>query len=275
MSDRATPPPEPVFLEGAAGRLFAVYHAPSASARRGIALVYVPPFAEEMNRARRMAALQARALAEAGVPVLIPDLFGTGDSEGEFRDARWRLWQADIRAAGDWLRARHPGDIGLWGLRLGGLLAAELAAIDPGRFARVLLWQPVGDGKSMLTQFLRLRIAVAMQEGTRQTTEGLRAQLAAGNTLEVAGYEIAPELAAALDRAQLQLCRPGATVDWLDISGEAEAGLAPARQRVVAGWRGAGVRVAADAVPGEPFWATQEVALAPQLIGATVRRLAA
>ncbi|HTZ81325.1 MAG TPA: hydrolase 2, exosortase A system-associated [Stellaceae bacterium] len=275
MSDRATPPPEPVFLAGPAGRLFAVYHAPAPSARRGIALVHVPPFAEEMNRARRMAALQACALAAAGIPVLLPDLHGTGDSEGEFRDARWPLWQADVRAAADWLQARHPGDVGLWGLRLGGLLAAELAAGDPGRFARLVLWQPVSEGKSMLTQFLRLRIAAAMQEGARQTTEALRAQLAAGEMLEVAGYEIAPELAADLDRARLQSCRPAGPVDWLDVAEATETALAPTRQRAVDAWREAGVTVAAEAVAGEPFWATQEIALAPRLIGATVRRLAA
>ena len=58
---------EPLFLDGGAGRLFAVHVRPEAAARE--TLIYVPPFAVEMNRSRRMAALQARALAARGIGV--------------------------------------------------------------------------------------------------------------------------------------------------------------------------------------------------------------
>lgn len=42
-------------------------------------IVYIHPFAEEMNKSRRMAALQARALTLAGFAVLQLDLIGCGD----------------------------------------------------------------------------------------------------------------------------------------------------------------------------------------------------
>ncbi len=73
------------------------------------ALLYLPPFAEEANRSRRMAVLQARRLAARGWPVLLLDPFGTGDSAGAFHEARWELWLADAARAAAWLATRWPG----------------------------------------------------------------------------------------------------------------------------------------------------------------------
>ena len=71
--------PDPLFLQvklGPLGRRFALHHRP-AGPPRGL-VVYVHPFAEEMNKSRRMAALQSRALAEAGFAVLQLDLMEIG-----------------------------------------------------------------------------------------------------------------------------------------------------------------------------------------------------
>src|SRR3546814_14337350 len=87
---------EALFIDGPAWRLFAIHHAAAPHCRQGLGLVYLPPFAEEMNRSRRMAALQARALAALGIDVLLLDLFGTGDSAGDFRDARWRSEESRV-----------------------------------------------------------------------------------------------------------------------------------------------------------------------------------
>ena len=81
------PPAEAFFLDMEPGQRFCLFHPPAGTCR-GAAL-YVPPFGEEMNKSRRMAALQARALAAAGFGVLQLDLYGCGDSSGEFAEARW------------------------------------------------------------------------------------------------------------------------------------------------------------------------------------------
>ncbi len=52
-----------------------------------------------MNKSRRMAALQARAFAAMGFGVLQIDLFGCGDSSGDFSDARWDIWKQDLAIA--------------------------------------------------------------------------------------------------------------------------------------------------------------------------------
>ena len=81
--------------------------------RRGAAprgrLLYLHPFAEEMNKSRRMAALACRALAAAGFAVLQIDLRGCGDSSADFGDASWADWQADVRVGMAELDRRAPG----------------------------------------------------------------------------------------------------------------------------------------------------------------------
>jgi exosortase A-associated hydrolase 2 len=269
MSGPGAAPVHPFYLSGPAGPLFAIYHLPNPDADRGDGLVYVPPFAEEMNRCRRMAALQARALAASGVGVLLLDLHGTGDSGGDFRDARWCTWLRDVETGADWLQRQGRSRVGAWGLRLGALLAAELASRG-GRFDRLLLWQPVVSGEAMMTQFLRVRIAAALGDaGTRETTKLLREKLRSGDSIEVAGYELHAELWAAIDTARLDRLPPTTTaVDWVELvpeQGRSTAG----SERVTKKWREAGVQLSASTVVGQPFWSLQETTVVPELIAAT------
>jgi exosortase A-associated hydrolase 2 len=269
---------QPLFLEAPAGRLFAVYFPPAPTQAKRGGLVYVPPFAEEMNQSRRMATLQARRLSAQGVGVLLLDLYGTGDSAGDFEDARWDTWIGDITAALAWLAERCPGPHGLWGLRLGGLLALEAARRAPDRVERVFLWQPVTRGRRMLDQFLRVRVAAAMgKAGPGESTSDLRKALAAGETLEVAGYPLSGSLAAAIDAAELTGLAPGAgcRVEWFELIPQADSGLPPAASKIAAAWRAEGADLGQHAVVGQPFWAlqvwTDEAVLVPELWEATVK----
>ena len=126
MAPRSAPA-EPFFLQADCGRRFCLYHAPQAEKECRGAFIYVHPFGEEMNKSRRMAALQARAFAAMGFGVLQIDLFGCGDSSGDFSDARWDIWKQDIAGARAWLAERVSAPISLWGLRLGALLALDFA----------------------------------------------------------------------------------------------------------------------------------------------------
>lgn len=272
------PPAEPLFLERPGhGACFALFHAP-AGACRG-AVLYLHPFAEEMNRARRMAALQARAFAAAGYAVLQLDLHGCGDSSGDFGDASWDGWLDDVAHAAGWLRARCAVPVTLWGLRLGALLALAHARRDPA-IAALLLWQPVVNGATHLTQFLRLRVAGDMlgnaataTTATAATTSALRAALAAGETLEVAGYALSPALALGMEACDATRMAPACPVHWIEINLSPERGPAPASMRVIEGWRAAGATAELRQVAGEPFWSTQEIATCPALIEASLAAL--
>ena len=127
----------------------------------------------------------------------------------------------------------------------------------------------------MLQQFLRLRLAAEMQGGAAKgLMEALRAQLAAGQAVEVAGYRLAPALAAGLEAATLA---PPAThrahAAWLEVSTREDTTLLPASAAAVARWQQAGQRLTANVVQGPAFWQAAEIEEAPALIGATVAAL--
>jgi exosortase A-associated hydrolase 2 len=263
---------EPFFLPAEAGQRFCLFHPPAGAACRG-AVIYVHPFAEEMNKARRMAALQARALAALGVGVLQIDLQGCGDSSGEFGEARWDTWKSDLALAHRWLRERLGAPVSLWGLRLGAMLALDYAAGAADPVQSLVLWQPVQSGKTYLTQFLRLRVASDMLTEGKEAgngTHALRAQLQAGQTLEIAGYELAPALAGAIDALDLTAMKPPACpVHWFEAVAAAGRDLPPAAARVTAAWQQAGCDLWVDVVPCPPFWTAQEITECPALLEAT------
>jgi exosortase A-associated hydrolase 2 len=240
--------------------------------------VYVHPFAEEMNKSRRVAALQARALAGRGYDVLLIDLHGCGDSGGDFGDATWHHWLDDVASACRWFEARGVNAVYLWGLRLGALLALHAYDQRRLRIAGFLLWQPIVSGEAYLTQFLRLRVANQML-GTRaagESTAALRKALQAEKSLEIAGYTLNAELAAAIDSLKLaQLAPRELPVWWCEVVNGAGKGFTPASQKVLDAWRDQGSSVTARAVVGEAFWATQEIAECPALIASTDEMMSA
>jgi exosortase A-associated hydrolase 2 len=262
---------EPFFLGGGADRRFCLFHRPAGPCRG--AVLYVPPFAEELNRTRRMAALGARRLAAHGYGVLQIDLLGTGDSAGDFGDARWDLWKQDLDAGAAWLRARVEQPLTLWGLRLGALLALDHARTAAYPLAPLLLWQPVASGSTYLTQFLRLRTANAMlgdDAAAQMGTKALRAALQAGETLEIAGYDLSPELARAIDELPApDAMMPPVAAHWFDVPGAPGQAPGPACARVKAAWEAQGTLLHVHTVTGSPFWATTAVSTCPALLDAT------
>lgn len=266
---------EPFFLEARPGRRFCVFRGPADAARCRGGFVHVPAFGEEMHKSRRMVAEQARRLAELGIASLQIDLHGCGDSDGDFADARWDIWERDVVAAAAWLGARTGGRVHLWGLRLGASLAAKIAADRLVDVAGLVLWQPVANGSTFLNQFLRLKVAGGMVSGAPggPDTKSLRAQLRAGECLEIAGYMLAPELASALDGLSLGKLVPAADrCVWLEVvpGVQEPAAVSPASAQVLEAWKRGGATVDAKAVPGEPFWASVEIAECPALIDATL-----
>lgn len=143
------------FLPGHGGNRFCVFHTPAGELRG--ALLYVHPLAEEMNLSRRMAALQARAFAAAGYAVLQMDLFGCGDSAGDFAEASWGQWRDDVLEAACWLQGETGWAPLFWGLRAGCLLADEAARMRTGA-AEFIFWQPVVSGEQHWRQWARLRL---------------------------------------------------------------------------------------------------------------------
>lgn len=261
---------QPLFLPGRVGQRFCLFHSAAGETTRG-AVLYVHPFAEEMNKARRMASLQSRALAAAGFDVLQIDLLGCGDSAGDFGDATWQAWQGDIVDAYRYLRQHSKAPLILWGLRAGCLVLASAACQLP-ETADFIFWQPVVSGKQHWQQFLRLKMAGDLGVGQAKAIgEQLRQQLLAGEAVEIAGYQVCADLANGLEAAELAPPTNGSgRVVWLETSLRDEASLTPVAQQCIERWRSAGFSVEAAVVRAPAFWQTTEIEDAPGLISATL-----
>jgi len=262
----------PFFLNTQDGERFCLYHAPEpGTACRGTFL-YVHPFCDEMNKSRRMAALQARALAAMGFGVLQIDLLGCGDSSGDFGDACWERWHEDLHLAKRWLENRTDAPVNLWGARLGALLALDFAKKRGSGIGHIVLWQPVLSGTSFLNQFLRMRLVneiLASDHGQATGTLDMRDCLMAGESLEIAGYELPARLAMAIDGLKAaELGNTHCPTHWFEIVPAPGRSMTPATSKVVQAWRQAGVNLQVHLTPGAAFWATQEITDCPELIAA-------
>lgn len=259
----------PQFIDSAVGKVFTLYFPPQGEARG--ALLYLPPLAEEMNRCRALAGAQARDLAKLGYAVLLLDYFGTGDSSGELKDANWDIWHADVDAASAWIEQQTGQPVILWGCRLGAMLAAEASSRAPERYQRLLLWQPVIDGKMFLTQFLRLRVASLMDRGLPpETTDQMRAQFADGKSVAISGYELPAALGNAIDMLRLvDLNLAHAQIDWLENVSEPGKPLTPGSQKVIGTLQAQGAQINVHSFTAPPIWQLHERDEAPALIKTT------
>jgi exosortase A-associated hydrolase 2 len=261
---------KPFFLNSSRGQRFCLLYPPLADVCKGVFL-YAHPFGEEMNKSRRMAALQAREFAANGYAVLQIDLLGCGDSSGEFGDASWDAWKDDLSSARQWLEHEYAVPFYLWGLRLGGLLALDYA--QSAHVDRMLLWQPVLSGNAYLTQLLRLRVANEMladgKDKSSGGTQALRDALKAGETLEIAGYDITPQMAQAIDSLDASKIISTCPINWIEVVSAEGRAMTPASSRVATAWQQQGVELTTHTVACLQFWATQEISECPELLTQT------
>ena len=261
----SAPRVEPFFFDADPGTRFSLYHAPAPQVPPRGAILYIHPFAEELNRTRRMASLQARRFAALGFAVLQIDLFGCGDSCGDFNAARWDIWKRDLSTARDWLAERSVGPMYVWGLRLGGLLALDFAAT--AHVDGIILWQPFLHGRTCINQFLRLALG-ADPDGPR-TTAVLRADMAAHGMIEVGGYELSAPLAQSIDACDAAaLTLPACPVHWFALGGPSPSRLAASAARLAAQWAPGGTTLHFHALDGASFWVGEKTEC-PALLDAT------
>ncbi|MBL4584179.1 MAG: hydrolase 2, exosortase A system-associated [Pseudomonadales bacterium] len=268
----AAPVPEALFLPGNHGNLFALYQ-PAMGTIKGTFL-YIPPFAEEMNRCRATVSRQTREFAKIGYSTLVLDLFGTGDSEGELSDASWNIWQNDIEIAVSWLEEKTHLPVSIWGFRLGALLAADFANRSPKRVNKLLFWQPVLEGKLFLTQYLRFRVAFLMDRNMPpETTKEIREQLVSGDIVEVAGYPLSGALTNGMDGNKIssytQLTNQN--ISWFERVADAEKPLSPPSVRLIKQLQDLGCKVNAQKFSDPQVWQLHDKDETPNLIAATTQ----
>ena len=177
------------FVPGSAGALCCSVRTAGSLAGSKAVLV-VPPFAEEMNKCRRMISVCCQGLSQAGFTTIVPDLYGTGDSAGEFHEARWHGWREDLAATAGWLNEQGATLYGVLGVRLGCLLATDWLAAADAAPEQVVFWQPVKDLEACLKPLLRARVVQSQMRDVKESVASLLETLAAGGDVVAAGYRL-------------------------------------------------------------------------------------
>lgn len=260
---------EPAFV-GDTYPAFAVHYRPAGIPRAHI--IYLPPFAEEMNRCRAIVAEQARWFAQSGFSCATVDFYGTGESFGELRDATIPIWHHNISDLITSLTDQSDVPVYLWGCRLGALIAMDYLQSRTKTCQKLLLWQPVVSGKLFVTQMLRQRIAALMERGAPpETTTDIRTRLAGGETIEVAGYSLGGELISQLD--QLDMAGMGDRVAdaiiWLEHSMDGSGTPNPKTASTIALLEQAGTNVTYHSFTGPPIWQLHERDTCVSLLAST------
>lgn len=268
---------KPTYINGEKGELFVCRFSPECGDNSGRVTLILPPFAEELNKSRRMLSLQARQLARNGFTCVFPDLFGTGDSDGDFSDANWSLWCRDIQTVMSWIEAGGASSIDLLALRSGIFLAEPLFESSGLAIRRVALWSPVVDGRKMINQLMRTRLVATGEGAVRMSVDDCWQQLSTRGSIEIAGYSLSYELCenvASLDLNDLTL-GSGPSVRWVDtVAIERDVPPKSSRQ-VIDHWRTQGTSVDYASVVGAPFWFGPEIEEVHTLITDTSEYLCA
>lgn len=225
----------PRFLGAPGERVFTQQFVPRGTVRGHI--VYLPPFAEEMNRCRAIVATQARAFAAQGFTCTLLDFYGTGDSDGVLEEASLQRWQDDIHTTIDTLQTETEAPLVLWGLRLGALIALDFAATSRHSISGIILWQPVTSPVLFVNQMLRQRIAMLSMRGLpAEKTADIRERLAQGEHVEIAGYRVSGKLVAeleAIDSTRMRdLC--SGQIHWIEHVLERGREPGPATRKAIA-----------------------------------------
>lgn len=263
------------YIPSADRQLFTLLSLPRGEAK-GI-VVHVPPFAEEMNKSRRMLTLTTEALVEAGWMVVLFDLTGCGDSSGGLEDVSWEMWIEDLDNVIEWCAAAYPElELNLWCLRGGALIASDWLARNRRPCNAVLLWQPVLSGKLQLTQFLRLKAANSMlsEADARSAVAEIRKRLDQGQSVDIAGYCISTKFAKGMAGANLSVDGSGPRkLGVVEIGGGANGAFSPAIEAAIAKWESNGCRVLCEKVVGPAFWGTPYIRTVPELVHVSRRFL--
>ncbi|MDE2593445.1 MAG: hypothetical protein KGL57_04340 [Burkholderiales bacterium] len=148
-------------------QLFGALHAQNmAPARLGVLLCN--PLGQEAVRIHRFYRVLADRLAQAGIPTLRFDYYGTGDADGDDLDGDLTRWCADIGLAQQALLQRIACQQVAWfGARLGGTLAA-MASSQVERAPDILaLWEPIVEGPAYLRELAVEHVALVSSDYRR------------------------------------------------------------------------------------------------------------
>jgi len=193
---------EPFFFGSDARRKFGLLRLPPSSRDAGIVLCQ--PHAHEYIRCHRAFRELGQRLAQAGFDVLSFDYYGTGDSDGEYDEARICDWTTDASQAIDALKQRqNVSRVYLLGLRLGASLAM-MAAAGRTDISGIALWDPIVLGSELEADLAHIRNMQALDPARQRDIEHP----------DVLSYPLTPRLMEDIGKLDLRMVQLRG-VDWL------------------------------------------------------------
>ena len=232
-------------------RLYGVV--PQAEDSAPTALVFCPPFAEEMVTTYARFATWGKQLQAEGIVALRFHPFGTGESGGTFGDFTLSSAVSDARSAAELARQRlAPARLGYFGLRLGATIAMLAACEQPVDL--LVLWSPVTNAAQYMKDLFRGLLAKEMvhQGATRvrRTTGDMYAELEAERPVDLMGYEFSPQLYKEMASAgKWPEIPPARHVIWLARPTEEKSATV-----IVEQWKKSGSRIDFAVLPEPAFW---------------------
>jgi hypothetical protein len=182
----------PLFIENSP-KLFGLLFLPEPEVRKSTAYLVIHPFAEEKKSAHRTLVELSRQLYQHGYPVLMFDLRGCGDSEGDFGTVRLAEWLTDIHAAAGLLKSSAAcAKLNLLALRFGAFLAQGYDRRHPGDVAAHIWIEPVLNPADYLRKSLRHKLMKELCTAGIVTSsrDGLLQNLQGQKSIDFDGYEI-------------------------------------------------------------------------------------
>jgi uncharacterized protein len=173
------------FLNRKGKRLRGVIHRPGASARRAPGVVFFHGFTGDRMESHWIFVKCARALAQAGIASMRFDFYGSGESDGAFREVTLHSEIADAKSALEFFRKQKGIDakrLGLCGLSMGGAVAASVAKWAKAN--ALVLWSALAHPKEL-----------------RDIAEHATRLLPNGNR-EYSGHEVSTRFLDGVDRVQ-------------------------------------------------------------------------
>ena len=180
-----------LFIEGDV-RLFGFLFLPELEVRKSIGYVVIHPFAEEKKSSHRTLVELSRELYRQGFPVLMFDLRGCGDSEGDYGSARLSKWLDDTDKAMQVMKLHTQlPKLGIIGLRLGAYLS--LCYLERFSMVSDCIWiEPVLHPVDYLRKSLRHKLMKELcTDGVITSNRGeLLQNLQSNKSIDFDGYEI-------------------------------------------------------------------------------------